>query len=234
MRLAVIMPVLDEAAIVAERLAALAPLRSSGHALIVVDGGSRDDTVALARPLADTVIASARGRARQMNAGAAAAVAAGSDVLLFLHADTTLPADAVSQIEAALAAPPHGPSRAWGRFDVAIDGRSRWLPIVAALMNARSRWSGIATGDQAIFVRADAFGAAGGFPDWPLMEDIGLSRSLKRISRPAALRARVVTAGRRWDANGALRTIALMWWLRLRFFLGAKPETLVASYTSVR
>jgi hypothetical protein len=117
---------------------------------------------------------------------------------------------------------------------VAIDGRSRWLPLVAALMNARSRWSGIATGDQAIFVRADAFGTAGGFPDWPLMEDIGLSRSLKRISRPAALRARVVTAGRRWDANGALRTIALMWWLRLRFFLGAKPETLVASYASVR
>jgi rSAM/selenodomain-associated transferase 2 len=232
MRLAVIVPVLDEAAIIAERLAALAPLRAAGHMVIVVDGGSADETVARARPLADVVLASSRGRARQMNAGAAAA--SGSDVLLFLHADTTLPADAAPLIAAALAPPAHGIARVWGRFDVTIAGRSRWLPAVAALMNSRSRWSGIATGDQAIFVRADAFAAAGGFPEWPLMEDIGLSRLLKRISRPAALRARVVTAGRRWDANGALRTIALMWWLRLRFFLGAKPETLVASYTSVR
>jgi rSAM/selenodomain-associated transferase 2 len=164
-----------------------------------------------------------------MNAGAALARTRGADVLLFLHADTALPPGAIDAIEHALAG-----KRAWGRFDVAIDGRSRWLPVVAALMNWRSRLSGIATGDQAMFVRADAFARAGGFPDWPLMEDIGLSRALKRISRPAALRLRVTTAGRRWDTHGALRTIALMWWLRLRFFLGAKPETLAASYTSVR
>jgi rSAM/selenodomain-associated transferase 2 len=232
MRLAVIVPVLDEADIIAERLFALAPLRAAGHVVVVVDGRSSDETVALARPLADSVLVSPRGRARQMNAGAAST--SDGDVLLFLHADTTLPANAAALIEAALFGPPDGRPRVWGRFDVTIAGRSRWLPIIAVLMNARSRWSGIATGDQAIFVRADAFRDAGGFPDWPLMEDIGLSRSLKRISRPAALRARVVTAGRRWDTHGALRTIALMWWLRLRFFLGAKPETLVASYTSVR
>ena len=232
MRLAVIVPVLDEETIIAERLAALAPLRAAGHMVVVVDGGSSDGTVALASGSADTVLTSPRGRARQMNAGATSVN--DSDVLLFLHADTTLPANAAALIEAALFAPPNRWPRVWGRFDVTIAGRSRWLPLVAALMNARSRWSGIATGDQAIFVRADAFRAAGGFPDWPLMEDIGLSRALKRISRPAALRARVLTAGRRWDTHGALRTIALMWWLRFRLFLGAKPETLVASYTSVR
>jgi len=230
MRLAVIVPVLDEAAIIAARLAALAALRSAGHCVVVVDGGSGDDTPALAAPGSDVVLAAPRGRARQMNAGARAAIASGADTLLFLHADTTLPPDAVAAVRAGLA----DGRRVWGRFDVTIDGQSRWLPLVAALMNVRSRLSGIATGDQAIFVQADAFERAGGFPEWPLMEDIGLSRALKRLSPPAALRTRVVTAGRRWDAHGALRTIALMWWLRLRFFLGAKPETLAAAYTSVR
>ncbi|MEP6702488.1 MAG: TIGR04283 family arsenosugar biosynthesis glycosyltransferase, partial [Betaproteobacteria bacterium] len=172
-------------------------------------------------------VAAPRGRARQMNAGAAIAVA---DAYLFLHADTSLPPDAVDAISAALNSGRH----VWGRFDIAIHGRSRWLPVVAALMNLRSRWTGIATGDQAIFVSAGAFSAVGGFPDWPLMEDIGISRALKRLTAPAALRLRVTTAGRRWDGHGALRTIGLMWWLRLRFFLGAKPEALSRSYNSVR
>ena len=228
MRIAIVVPTLDEARILESRLRALGALRAIGHRVIVSDGGSRDSTVELAKPLADDVIAGPAGRARQMNAGADVARASGLDALVFLHADTALPAGAIDAITSALA------DHAWGRFDVEIDGRSRWLPLVAALMNWRSRLSGIATGDQAIFVTTKAFFDAGGFPEWPLMEDIGLSRALKRISRPAALRLRVTTAGRRWDTHGALRTIALMWWLRLRFFLGAKPETLAASYMSVR
>jgi rSAM/selenodomain-associated transferase 2 len=163
-----------------------------------------------------------RGRASQMNAGAAVAT---SGVLLFLHADTQLPADAQALVEQALR------SHAWGRFDVAIDGRSRWLPLVAALMNLRSRASGIATGDQAIFMRRDAFDAVGGFADQPLMEDIELSRRLRaRFGAPACLRAKVLTSGRRWDERGAWRTIALMWRLRLLYRLGVPAERLAAQY----
>lgn len=228
-RLAIIVPVLDEADGIEAALRALQPLRAAGHRVIVADGGSTDATVALARPLADHVLAAPRGRARQMNAGAAAAGDT-AGVLLFLHADTLLPDGAPAAVQAALG----DGRRAWGRFDVAIAGRSRWLPVVGALMNLRSRLTGIATGDQALFMTRAAFAQAGGFPDWPLMEDIGLSRRLKRISPPAALRLRVTTDGRRWDANGAVRTILLMWWLRLRFSLGAAPEALARRYRDVR
>jgi len=227
MRIAIIVPTLDEQSGIEATLDALQPLRAAGHRVLVADGQSADATAALAGPLADRVLVAARGRARQMNAGAAAADAG---ALLFLHADTRLPAGAAAAIADALASQGH----AWGRFDVEIAGRSRWLPIVALLMNIRSRLTGVATGDQAMFMTRAAFDAVGGFPDWPLMEDIGMSRALKRLSRPAALRLRVVTAGRRWDRDGALRTIGRMWWLRLRFFLGAKPERLAASYTTIR
>lgn len=232
MRLAVIIPTLDEAAVIADSLRSLQPLRAAGHIVIVSDGGSSDATRALAATLADAVINAPRGRARQMNAGAAAAVAetASAQAFLFLHADTRLPPDAASVIIAALVDGRH----VWGRFDITIAGRSRWLPTVATLMNVRSRMTGIATGDQAIFVTSAAFAAAGGFPDWPLMEDVRLSSVLKRHSPPAALRERVITAGRRWDAHGPLRTIALMWWLRLQFFFGARPERLAQRYSAVR
>ena len=153
-----------------------------------------------------------------------------ADTYLFLHADTALPEGAIAAIGEALADGRHR----WGRFDVAIAGHSRWLPLVAALMNIRSRITGIATGDQAIFVSRGAFMACGGFPEWPLMEDVGLCRALKRLSRPAALRLRVTTAGRRWDAQGPLATIALMWWLRLRFYFGADPALLARRYAAVR
>ena len=156
-----------------------------------------------------------------MNAGAAASRA---PRLLFLHADTRLPADADARVARALARAP------WGRFDVRIDGRSRWLPLVAALMNLRSRLTGIATGDQAIFVRRDAFDRIGGFPDQPLMEDVEISRRLRAIGRPACLRARVVTSGRRWDAHGAWRTIRLMWRLRWRYWRGESPQSLAEAY----
>lgn len=221
MRLSIVIPVLDEAAGIAACLARLAPLRARGAEVVVVDGGSADGTPALAAPHADRVIDSARGRARQMNAGAAAA---SGDALLFLHADTRLPEGADILVARALA------TQAWGRFDVTIEGRSRWLPVVAAFMNARSRLTGIATGDQALFARRDAFEAAGGFEPIPLMEDVALSKALRRAGAPACLRERVVTSGRRWDRHGALRTIVLMWRLRLAYALGADPARLAERY----
>jgi rSAM/selenodomain-associated transferase 2 len=221
--LSIIIPVLNEQATIAAVLALLAPLGTRGAEVIVVDGGSTDDTVGQARPHADQVIASPRGRGAQMNAGAQAARA---DVLLFLHADTRLPPNADTLVLEGLAQS----RRVWGRFDVAITGRSALLPLIAALMNARSRLSGIATGDQAIFVRGDAFRRVGGFPDIALMEDIGLSRRLKRLSPPLCLGAHAATSGRRWDEGGALRTIMLMWRLRLAFFLGADPDALARRY----
>ncbi len=220
--LSIVMPVLDEAAAIASTLAALAPLRERGAELVVVDGGSRDGTPGLCQGLADRVLAGPRGRARQMNHGAAAARAG---TLLFLHADTRLPAMADSHIHAALAAGSH-----WGRFDVAIEGRSRWLPVVARMMNQRSRLSGIATGDQGLFMRREAFDRVGGFPDQPLMEDVEISRRLLAIGRPACLRLRVVTSGRRWDERGAWRTIVLMWRLRWAYWRGAAAEDLARLY----
>lgn len=223
MKLSIIVPALDEAAGIASTLEALAPLRAAGHEVIVVDGGSTDRTAAIAKALADRVIHAPRGRARQMNAGAA--IAAG-DALLFLHADTRLPAQAAQLVLEALA------RRTWGRFDVRIEGRSRWLAVVAFCMNWRSRLSGIATGDQAMFMRRDAFARAGGFADIALMEDIALSARLKQLSPPACIAARAVTSGRRWERRGVLRMVFLMWRLRLAYFLGARPEDLARRYAN--
>jgi rSAM/selenodomain-associated transferase 2 len=220
--LSIIIPVLDEAANIVTALGALAPLRARSE-IIVVDGGSRDGTVALAAPLADRVVTSARGRARQMNAGAAVA---NGGILLFLHADTRLPADADRLVRDGLAQS----GRAWGRFDVAIEGRHPLFPLIAAAMNARSRLTGITTGDQAMFVTRAAFDAASGFPDIALMEDITLARNLKRISRPLSLRAQATTSGRRWERRGVIPTILLMWRLRLEYFFGVTPETLARRY----
>ena len=222
MKLSIIMPVLDEAAEIEAALTALAPFRARGVEVIVADGGSGDDTVALARPLADCVLSAPRGRSLQMNAGAAAAT---GDVLLFLHADTQLPGDADWLVCDALTRS----GRVWGRFDVCIDGGSVF-GLISAFMNARSRLTGIATGDQAMFVSRTAFDSVGGFPPLALMEDVTLSAKLKRVGRPLCLTARVVTSGRRWHRQGVLRTILLMWKLRLAYFFGADPVRLARAY----
>ena len=219
--ISIIVPALDEAEGIEACLAPLQALRARGAEVIVVDGGSRDATRALAAPLADAVLESVRGRARQMNEGAALAR---GEVLLFLHADTLLPEGADHAIARAMKRTP------WGRFDVAITGTDPLLAVVAATMNLRSRLSGIATGDQAIFVRRDEFRAAGGFPEIPLMEDVALCKRLKGIARPACLRERVVTSGRRWERRGTLRTILLMWRLRLAYALGVDPRRLARRY----
>jgi len=224
MTLSIVMPVLNEAAGIEAALGALAPLRARGAEVIVVDGGSRDGTPAIAAPHADRVVTAPRGRAVQMNAGAAAAT---GDVLLFLHADTQLPEGADRLVTEGLTQT----GRVWGRFDIRFD---RGLAFVALTMNLRSRATGVATGDQAMFMTRAAFDAAGGFPAIALMEDVALSTRLNRIGRPLCLRARVTTSGRRWRQRGTVRTILLMWSLRLRYVLGADPARLAQAYDGKR
>lgn len=221
--LSLIVPVLNEAEAMPALLAHLSVYASAGCEIILVDGGSQDGSDAVARTAGFTVITGPRGRARQMNAGAAAST---GRVCLFLHADTQLPPGSIALIKRALASGHHQ----WGRFDVRIEGRAAMLPVIAWMMNRRSRLTGIATGDQALFMRRTAFDAVGGFPDQPLMEDIEMSRRLKRLSSPACLRACVTTSGRRWETRGVWRTIILMWRLRLAYWMGTSPDDLVERY----
>jgi rSAM/selenodomain-associated transferase 2 len=223
MRLSVVIPALDEAVRIGAALAGVQAMRARGTEIIVVDGGSSDTTAMIAAPLADAVISAPRGRARQMNAGAAAAH---GDILLFLHADTLLPVDADLQVRAGL----ESGERVWGRFDVRIEGRARMLRVVAAMMNWRSRLTGIASGDQALFATRVAFDAVGGFPDQELVEDIELSRRLLRLSRPLCLAGPALTSGRRWETRGVWRTIFLMWRLRWRYARGESPARLAERY----
>lgn len=220
--ISIIIPAFDEAATIALTLQRLQPLRKAGHEVIVVDGGSRDDTRGIAAALADQVRSAPGGRAGQMNAGAA--VASGA-LLWFLHADTLAPEDAARQIAQALQKGHH-----WGRFDVCLAGRMPGLRIVAWAMNRRSCLSAIATGDQGLFVERDLFEALGGYPEQPLMEDVELSRRLKRHGRPACLPGPLITSARRWERDGLWRTILLMWHLRLAYFLGVDPRILYRRY----
>ena len=186
----------------------------------MVDGGSRDGTLEVARRVPGVLaLVSPRGRARQMNAGARAARGA---ILLFLHADTRLPDGAVEAVQEALSRP----DVVAGRFDVHFDSPRAVFTMIASMMNRRSRWSGIATGDQAIFVRREIFEALGGYPEIPLMEDVELTRRLRRRGRVAALRRRVTTSARKWEREGALRTILLMWALRFLYICGVGPSRL--------
>lgn len=222
--LSIIVPVWREAAGIESALKALMPLRDAGHEVIVVDAGSDDGTATLARPLCDRVVQSGKGRAVQMNAGAELAR---GRLLLFLHADTRLPEDALRQLEGFMAS-----GCAWGRFDVRLSGRRTLYRVIAWFMNWRSRLTGICTGDQALFVRRDAFEALGGFQPLPLMEDVELSRRLGLVSRPFCVRSPVITDSRRWETLGPWRTIFLMWRLRWRYWRGESPESLAKAYRS--
>ena len=222
-RLSIIVPMLNEAEALPQLLAQLSVYSARGCEIMLIDGGSTDDSDTLARKAGFTVLNAQRGRARQMNAGVTFAT---GDIFLFLHADTLLPDSADSLIQEALRKNRAG----WGRFDVQITGESLWLPVIASMMNLRSRLSGIATGDQAIFVQRDLFNEAGGFPDQPLMEDIELSRHLKEFLPPICLRAKVTTSGRRWETCGVIRTVILMWRLRLAYYLGVPAESLARTY----
>jgi len=221
--LSVIVPALNESEQIRQTLGELQALREQGVEIIVVDGGSGDGTADIARPLADQVLISDRGRARQLNAGA---VHARGRVLLFLHADTQLPASAVAAVRTAT----DTNALAWGRFDVRITGSALMLPVIAWFINQRSRLSGIATGDQALFFTRELFYRLGRFPQQPLMEDVEISRRAKALCPPHCLRLRVSTSGRRWEQHGVWRTIWLMWTLRYRYWRGVSPSVLVRSY----
>ena len=220
--ISVVIPVLNEAGLLESALTHWHSLKSSGAELIVVDGGSRDGTAERIRQAGFTVVQAGRGRASQMNAGAGNSSGA---LLLFLHADTRLPTGALAMVRQALSAGP-----GWGRFDVELSGGGALLRLVAASMNLRSRLSGIATGDQAIFLSRTCFDRVGGFPDQPLMEDVELSARLRSLSAPVCLRARVVTSPRRWHRHGIVPTILTMWGLRLAYACGVPAQALARFY----
>jgi rSAM/selenodomain-associated transferase 2 len=223
MKISIVIPVLNEAPLVVQNLSALQPLRAVGHELILVDGGSDDSTVLLSEPFVDQTIRSFKGRSRQMNSGA---MAAKEEILLFLHIDTLLPEGADRLIVNGM----EREMKSWGRFDVRLSGGHPLFRVVDWLMNWRSRITGIATGDQAIFVQKKLFRTVGGFPDIDLMEDIVLSKRLKRYSLPCCLWHRVLTSSRRWEKKGMVHTILLMWFLRGAFFLRVNPNRLAKFY----
>jgi rSAM/selenodomain-associated transferase 2 len=225
MRISVIIPTLDEVTAVARTVVGV---REAGACeIVVVDGGSCDGTLETVSSFADIVLSAARGRASQMNAGACAAT---GEVLLFLHADTVLPRNFPELLQYAF----QDPTVLGGRFDVRLDACGWSFRMIETLMNVRSRLTRIATGDQAIFIRRNAFAALGGFPELELMEDIEFSRRLKQMGKIACLRAQVVTSARRWQRDGVFRTIGLMWLLRLAYFLGVPPRQLKAFYSDPR
>jgi rSAM/selenodomain-associated transferase 2 len=221
MHLSVIIPALNEGSQIGRTLRSLEPFRARGAEVIVIDGGSVDDTLAIATSFADSVLRTARGRALQMNAGAGAAR---GGILLFLHADCIPPPEADMLVLQRL-----GP-KGWGRFDVSLAGTHPMFRMIERLMNLRSRLTGIATGDQGIFVRRELFFAVGGYPNIPLMEDLALSKRLKRTGRPLCLQDKIINSSRRWEEQGIIRTVLLMWRLRLAYFFGAEPGRLAKIY----
>ena len=222
MKLSIIIPVYNEAKNISALLRRLRDYRFQGHEVIVVDGGSRDNSFDCVIGLVDKLLMSKQGRALQMNIGAEQAE---GDILLFLHADTHLPKDADKLIANVIEK-----DKVWGRFDVNLSGSHVFFRIIETMMNLRSCISGIATGDQAIFVKRKAFEAVGGYPEMMLMEDIELSKKLKSISKPVCIKQRVITSSRKWEQNGIVRTTLLMWRLRLQYFFGVSADKLHSKY----
>lgn len=223
-KISVIVPALNEARVIGKTLDGLQLLRRRGHQVVLADGGSVDGTAELARPRVDRVVVSAPGRATQMNAGASCG---DGDILWFLHADSQIPGNADALIIAALES---SPERGWGRFDVRLSAGGWKFKTIARLMNLRSRVSGVATGDQGIFICRKLFEEIGGFADIPLMEDVEISKRLRSHGWPVCVKKQLCTSSRRWEQQGVARTVLLMWRLRLAFFLGVPARRLTRLY----
>lgn len=221
--ISIIIPTLNEGQVIESCLRQLSGMRCRGHEVVVVDGGSDDDTLDRARPLADIVTQHKKGRARQMNAGAELA---SGEIYLFLHADTLLPVEADKMILECVELY----SDCWGRFDVKLSGTHWLFRVIGFLMNSRTRITGIVTGDHGIFVSRKWFDTIGGYEEIDLMEDISLSKRLKKLGHPVNLKASVITSSRRWEENGILRTTYKMWRLRLAYAIGVNPDHLVTQY----
>jgi len=220
-QLSIIIPALNETKTITSTLIALQGLRQGGHEVILVDGGSTDDTVSLAEGLVDQIVYAKPGRAGQMNAGARHAW---GETLLFLHADTLLPEGTVAIISNALS------THEWGRFNIRLSGTNPLFRIIERMINWRSCLSGIATGDQAIFLAKSLFDKLGGYAELPLMEDIELSIRLKAYGRPACVRPALITSSRRWEENGIIKTVLLMWRLRWAYYRGIPAAVLAKEY----
>lgn len=223
--LSVVVPLLNERPLLDEVLAEVAHWQARYPAVewLFVDGGSRDGSRQCLQSAEVTLLDSLPGRARQMNAGAAQAA---GQWLLFLHVDTQLNAAAIDALLALCQREITG----WGRFDVRLQGRPAMLRVVARMMNWRSRLTGIATGDMGIFVQRDLFAEIAGYTEQPLMEDIEISKRLRRERWPHCLPQRITSSGRRWESRGVWSTIALMWRLRLQYFLGTPAEQIARRY----
>lgn len=219
MNCSIIIPTFNESQNIRSCLRALQPFRDRSE-IIIIDGGSTDKTCEIALALADKIILSSKGRAKQMNIGACHAT---GDTLVFLHADTFLPKNALELITQN--------HLSWGRFDIQLSGKPVMLKVISLFMNWRSRMTGIATGDQVIFVNKQLFVQAGRYPDLALMEDISLCSELKKITAPVCLKEKVLSSGRRWEQYGVFKTILLMWNIRLRYFFGENPDVLSTLYS---
>ena len=222
MLVSIIIPAYNEEKNIREMLQRLQDFRAKGNEIIIADAGSHDNTTEIVRPLADKIIRCKKGRALQMNT---AAKQARFDIFWFLHADTLVPADALELINSALQN-----NYEWGRFNIRLSGNALFFRIIENMINLRSRLTGIATGDQGIFVKRTSFYAVQGYKNIPLMEDIDISKKLKKISSPACLKQRLITSSRRWEEHGIIKTIILMWQLRLLYFLGVSADKLATKY----
>ena len=221
-KLSIVIPTLNESDQIEQCLNNLQPLRHRGHEIIVVDGGSNDNTVPLASSLCDRIIQSERSRSIQMNAGSASA---SGQCILFLHADTDLPEDVVDIFSKII-----NIENVWGRFDIQLSGQSWMFRIIETCMNIRSRATGIATGDQVIFVGKELFSKVNGFPEIALMEDVAISKLLIKFSKPICFTEKVVSSSRRWKENGIIKTIIKMWIIRLLYYFQFDTERLAKLY----
>jgi len=223
LKISIIIPILNDADLLKKQLQSLQAWRAAGHEIIVVDGGSEETITASDREMADRFLSTNRGRALQMNEGARLA---DGDILLFLHADSGLPENAGTLIERAM----EDCTASWGRFDVRLSSERLIFRIIGWAINIRSYITGVATGDQGLFVRRSVFEQLAGYAPIPLMEDVEISKRLRRITRPIRLKGQIVTSSRRWEQHGVFSTVFLMWWLRLLYFLGVSPEKLIKKY----